>query len=229
MNRDDARKALSFSPAEAQGRVSPGSSEIAEPQTAGGRLPGFLLNPYLTLISRLVLGAIFIISGLTKLGIPSTFAASINSYEMPLPGPLVTIMAVGLPPLELAIGILLIVGLWTRISAAIAGALTVVFLVAMIQAMFRGLNPDCGCFAGPAASNPVGNAVMQALGPVGDFLANERVGAESIIRDLIFLVMSAHLILVPGIFSIDNWRSRHNEAEEYGDYPESESEGAEGE
>jgi len=106
----------------------------------------------------------------------------------------------------------LLAGLWTRISAIIAGALMLVFIVAMIQAMFRGLSPDCGCFAG-AGSNPVGDAVMNALGPVGSYLANEKVGFESLIRDLVFLAMSVHLVLVPSIFSLDNLRYRsHMEA-----------------
>jgi len=183
-----------------------------------GPLMRFLFNPYLTLVSRLVLGLVFLLSGLTKLGVPNAFTASINSYEMPLPGPLVTAMAYGLPPLELAIGLLLLVGLWTRVSAAITGGLMVIFLIAMIQAMFRGLSPDCGCFAGAATSNPVGQAVMNALGPVGTLLSTERVGPDSLARDLIFLLMSVHLVIVPSIFSVDNWRRRsHTEAEGWDD------------
>jgi uncharacterized membrane protein YphA (DoxX/SURF4 family) len=179
-----------------------------------GPLMRFLLNPYLTLVSRLVLGLVFLLAGLTKLGVPSAFTASINSYEMPLPGPLVTLMAVGLPPLELALGLLILVGLWTRVSAAITGGLMIIFMVAMFQAIFRGLSPDCGCFAGPGGSNPVGQAVMNALGPIGTLLSNEKVGPDSVIRDLIFLLMSIHLVLVPTIFSVDSWRQRARWEEE---------------
>jgi len=214
MNRQDVARAARVTQPEA----APVEQEEWEGQAveSHGPLMRFLLNPYLTLVSRLVLGLVFLLSGLTKLGVPVAFTASINSYQMPLPQPLVTIMAYGLPPLELAVGLLLLFGLWTRIAAAISGGLMVIFLIAMIQAMFRGLSPDCGCFAGVATSNPVGQAVMNALGPVGTLLSTEKVGPDSLVRDLIFLAMSIHLILVPSIFSIDNWRSRQH-AEEWED------------
>src|SRR6478672_1126378 len=152
MNRRDAREGVTFPAAGADSRALQAQSTVAA-DAVESRVPGSLRSPYLTLISRLVLGFIFLLSGLTKLGIPNTFAVSIQSYEMPLPAALVQLMAVALPPIELAIGLLLLAGLWTRISAIIAGALMLVFIVAMIQAMFRGLSPDCGCFAG-AGSNP---------------------------------------------------------------------------
>src|SRR5438552_5170402 len=97
----------------------------------------FLSGPYPTLVSRLGLGLIFLLSGLTKLGVPGTFQASIESYEMPLPTELVRAMAVGLPPLELGLGAWLVLGLFTRFSAALSGGLIVIFLIAMIPAMFR--------------------------------------------------------------------------------------------
>lgn len=200
---------LRVSPATEQGRA--GLSEDINLETQADQqssIRRFLTNPYLTLISRFFLGTIFLLSGLTKLGVPQAFTASINGYEMPLPSFLVQVMAVGLPPLELALGVLLLVGLWTRFAAAIAGGLMVVFTIAMTQAAFRGLSPDCGCFSGPQ-SNPVGAAVMSALGPVGTFLASETVGVESIARDIAFLLMAVHLFFVPSIFSIDNWRARH--------------------
>jgi putative oxidoreductase len=178
-----------------------------EPRKRGG-LVGFLLNPYLTLISRLFLAGIFILSGMTKLGIPEPFAESIRSYEVPLPDFVVQTMAVGLPPLELGLGVWLLIGLFTRFSAAVSGGLMVVFLIALIQAAFRGLDPNCGCFAGAQLSNPWGTAMIQALGPVGTYLANERIGAEIIIRDFVFLLMSIHLFFVPTVLAVDNLRNR---------------------
>src|SRR5438876_12099541 len=64
----------------------------------------FLSGPYPTLVSRLGLGLIFLLSGLTKLGVPGTFQASIDSYEMPLPTEFVRLMAVGLQYLALGLG-----------------------------------------------------------------------------------------------------------------------------
>jgi len=180
-----------------------GTSAVARP--VSGLLRRVLTNPYLTLISRLVLGGIFLLAGLTKLGVPTAMIAAIDSYEMSIPYNIEQFMANTLPPLEVGLGIWILVGLFTRISAAVAGGLVVIFLIAMVYAMMRGIAPECGCFAGPQG-NPTGLALLHALGPLGTFLATETVGAGSILRDLLFLLMSIHLILVPSIFSIDSWR-----------------------
>ncbi len=180
------------------------------------RVRHFLTSPYLTLISRLALGGIFFLSGLTKLGVPTAFTESINSYEMPLPAALVQIMAVGLPPLEIVIGLGLLFGVFTRLWAGASTGLMLVFTVAMIQAAARGLDPNCGCFSGPTG-NPLGLQLIQALGPIGTFLANERVGVVSITRDLIFLLMGIHLLRVPTIWSFDSWRRARAGAEEVDD------------
>ncbi len=166
-------------------------------------------------MSRLVLGFIFALAGLTKLGVPAAFTASIQSYEMPLPDFLVQAMAYALPPLELGLGIWLLIGLFTRFSAAVSGGLLVVFLLALIQATLRGLSPDCGCFVG-AQSNPVGQAVVNALGPLGTFLTTEEAGVGAVIRDLVFLLMAVDLWFVPTIFSVDRLRQRGQD-EEYED------------
>ena len=55
-------------------------------------------------------------------GVVKTFA------DTPLPEPLVRLFALAIPPVELAIGLLLIVGLWTRASL-IVGALLMVALM----------------------------------------------------------------------------------------------------
>src|SRR5438105_14558911 len=64
----------------------------------------FLSGPYPTLVSRIVLGVVFLLSGLTKLGVPATFAENIGEYQMPLPDALVQAMAYGLPVIELGLG-----------------------------------------------------------------------------------------------------------------------------
>src|SRR5438034_207400 len=91
-------------------------SPIRNPQSA---FRNFLTGPYPTLISRLVLGSIFLIFGMTKLGVTEGFAQTINDYSMPVTDPVVQIMAFVLPPLEIGLGIWLLVGLFTRFSATI--------------------------------------------------------------------------------------------------------------
>ncbi|HUP28131.1 MAG TPA: DoxX family protein [Chloroflexia bacterium] len=188
-------------------------SNIAETGTrSGSPVRQFLLGPYPTLISRLVLGGILFLSGMTKLGVPTAFGATINSYELSLPSGLVQAMAVGLPVIELGLGVWLLAGLFTRFSAVLSMVIMFVFLVAITQAWARGLDVNCGCFSGPDG-NPVGLAMVGALGPVGQWLSNEKAGPEAIARDLVFLLMGLHLFLVPTIFSLDNLRQRRALAE----------------
>ena len=184
----------------------PAAAPVAAAAPVGDRIRHFLTGPYPTLISRLALGGIFFLSGLTKLGVPAAFTESINSYEMPLPAALVQIMAVGLPPLEILIGVALLFGVFTRLMGGISAGLMVVFLIAMIQAAARGLDPNCGCFSGPTG-NPLGLQIVKMLGPIGTFLANERVGVVSITRDIVLLLMGLHLMRVPTIWSFDSWRA----------------------
>ena len=121
-------------------------------------------GPYPTLVSRLVLGFAFVLAGLTKLGLVGALTATIKSYELPLPSFLVTAMAYRLPPLELLVGVWLLMGLFTRVSAAVTAALLLVFLVAGIgQGWARGIAVDCGCFGG-ATITPIGAALISALG-----------------------------------------------------------------
>src|SRR4051812_33153922 len=124
---------------DAAAQAASNDREAAQPNALRS-LWAFLSGPYPTLVSRLGLGLIFLLSGLTKLGVPAAFETSIESYGMPLPSWLVHLMAVGLPPLELGIGAWLVLGLFTRFSAVVSGGLLVIFLVAMIQAVFRGLD-----------------------------------------------------------------------------------------
>ena len=188
-------------------------AESAEPaaERAGG-IRGFLTGPYPTLISRLVLGVIFFLSGLSKLGVAGAFAATINSYELSLPSGLVQTIAVGLPVIEIGLGVWLLAGLFLRFSAVLSGIIMFVFLAAVTQAWARGLDINCGCFAGPDG-NPLGLALIGALGPVGEWLQNEKAGPEAIIRDSVFLLMAVHLFFVPSIFSLDNLRSRNRQVE----------------
>ena len=111
----------------------------------------------------------------------------------------------------LASGVALLFGVFTRLMGGISAGLMVVFLIAMIQAAARGLDPNCGCFSGPTG-NPLGLQIVKMLGPIGSFLANERVGVVSITRDIVLLLMGLHLMRVPTIWSFDSWRAARAEA-----------------
>lgn len=146
----------------------------------------FLRGPYPTLVSRAVLGGVFLVSGVAKALDPAGFARDITAYQM-LPQAFVSIMAYGLPWLEILLGVYLLVGLYLRWSALVTGALLVVFMIAMGQAIARGLTLDCGCFGAA-----LGGAALR-----------EQVNGWSIARDAVWLAMAVHLWFVPSIWTVD--------------------------
>lgn len=189
--------------------------ELVEEGTSSnaGPFKRFITSPYLTLISRIVLGSIFVLSGMTKLTSASTFRTSILSYEVPLPDFVVQLMVTTLPVIELGIGIWILAGLFTRFAAGIAGGLTLIFMVAIGQAWARGIEADCGCFAAGAGTTTFAQQVMDKLGPIGTFLQDAQIGPIPLLRDALFVLMAAHLILVPTVFSLDRLRNRGREQE----------------
>jgi uncharacterized membrane protein YphA (DoxX/SURF4 family) len=111
-------------------------------------------------LGRLVIAAIFIFAGLAKLirwdmhprpsiGIAtSLFALQIDSYQM-LPSWVVLQVAHWLPWLEIAVGLLLLIGWRLRIWSTLVTLIIGGFFVAVVRAYFLHLDINCGCFAKP--------------------------------------------------------------------------------
>src|SRR5713226_1680748 len=100
----------------------------------------------LRLLLRLALGAIFVYAAYTKLRQSwLLFALSIDSYQL-LPEWGVLALARTLPWLELAVGLLLIGGVWLRHASVAATLLLAVFFGVMVWSYGRGAGIDCGCF-----------------------------------------------------------------------------------
>ncbi|MEA1959305.1 MAG: DoxX family membrane protein [Chloroflexota bacterium] len=123
------------------------------------RIEPYILHKYTTLFSRIVLGGIFILAGqakmfpldrwLTESGLRNTLLWEINQYHI-LPESLAKAYATALPPVEIVVGILLILGLFLKFNATIGGLVTLSFTIAKIYAMAKGLDISvCPCF-GPA-------------------------------------------------------------------------------
>ncbi len=109
----------------------------------------------LLLMSRFILGAVFIFAAVGKIYNPAAFAGDIDNYRM-LPYILVTLMAVVLPWIELICGVLLISGKWLKGSSFIVIIMNIMFIVAIASAMARGLDIDCGCFSVGSSASRVG-------------------------------------------------------------------------
>jgi len=117
---------------------------------------------------RLALGAIFLWAAVSKIGDISGFAGDIHNYHM-LPIALENLFAMTLVWVELVGGLALVFNVAPRSGTIILGGLLGVFLVAIAQAVFRGLDIDCGCFGTSDAA---------------------RVGWIAIGRDVLFLALA---------------------------------------
>lgn len=110
-----------------------------------------LTHRWALLIVRIGLGTVFIYAGILKMQAPLNFADSIASFQI-LPAELVNVIAMTLPAFELLVGALLLVG-WQKRPASLAVIiLTVVFGLALVSALARGIMVDCGCFGSGAPS-----------------------------------------------------------------------------
>jgi uncharacterized membrane protein YphA (DoxX/SURF4 family) len=130
----------------------------------------------LLLVLRLGMSGVFIVAAIPKIASPDLFAADVFNYQM-LPHAVVNALAVGLPWLELVVGICLGVGIWTRASALIMTGMMVMFMIALASATARGLDISCGCFEVGAEGGEGHGALIKAA-----------------LRDLVFL--AATLLLV---------------------------------
>jgi len=105
----------------------------------------FLASRWVLLLSRMILGIVFIVASIDKIAVPDAFAESILAYRI-IPYPLVNLAALLIPWIELICGVLLVSGVRVRPSALLASGLLAVFIIAIVSALLRELKIDCGCF-----------------------------------------------------------------------------------
>lgn len=105
----------------------------------------FYSNKYLLLVIRIILGFVFIYAGAEKISDPEAFAISISNYRL-LPTAAINFFAITLPWIELVAGILLIFGIAVKENSSILFSMLLVFTIAIVISLFRGLSIDCGCF-----------------------------------------------------------------------------------
>lgn len=146
-------------------------------------------RPWLGTLVRVGLAAVWLVAGGTKVGDLAGSGRAVNAYDV-MPYDLAKVIGAALPFVELALGVLLLVGLATRLAAGVSAALLVVFIAGITQAWARGLQIDCGCF---------GSGGQLAAGQSPTY------GPE-ILRDLGFLALAVFLLIWPLTrLSIDSW------------------------
>lgn len=130
---------------------------------------------------RVVLGLILLIAGGLKITELDESARAVKAYRLFDPA-IAELIGYALPPLEILIGLLLITGLFTRVSAFVAGGLMVVFIIGIASVWVRDISIECGCF----------NAGGDLAGPVNDYEY-----AREIVRDVVLLAMAGWLVVRP--------------------------------
>lgn len=105
------------------------------------------LKPLLLAALRIALGAAFAYAALSKVPDMAQFAEETANYRL-LPAQLVPSFTVALAGVEVLAGVLLLLGVAVRPAAAVTAAMLVAFIVALSQALLRGIDLRCGCFGG---------------------------------------------------------------------------------
>jgi uncharacterized membrane protein YphA (DoxX/SURF4 family) len=142
--------------------------------------------PTVSLVARVLLAGVFVVAGGLKLADPQVAVQAVRAYRL-LPSALEAPVGWGLPAFEIALGLLLAVGLFTRVSAVAAAVLLTVFIAGVASAAARGLSIDCGCFGGGGTVAP-----------------GETKYASELLRDVGLLVLAGWLVGKPeSRFSLD--------------------------
>lgn len=96
---------------------------------------------------RVLLGMVFVTSGLEKVMHPwQEFLFSLQGYQA-FPIGIENLIAQTFPWVELAIGILVVLGLYTIWALRATMGMVAVFILMISQAILRGIDlSDCGCF-----------------------------------------------------------------------------------
>ncbi|MFZ2176017.1 MAG: MauE/DoxX family redox-associated membrane protein [Rhodococcus sp. (in: high G+C Gram-positive bacteria)] len=132
-----------------------------------------------SLAARLVLAAVWLISGAIKVADPAQTIVAVRAYQL-LPEDLVRPVANTLPFLEIALGLLLLTGIAVRATAVVSGLVLAVLIGVIVSVWSRGLSIDCGCFGGGGPADVNG----------WDYL-------QEILRDLGFLLLAGWLVVYP--------------------------------
>ena len=145
------------------------------------------MKQWVGLVARLIVGVVDLLAGLSKFSDPAGNVRAVRAYRI-LPEAVVPTVGHALPTVEIVIGSLLILGLFTRAMGILSGLFFLAFIIGISSAWARGLEINCGCFGnGGVPADP------------------QRQYAIDIARDIGLLLCSVWLVIWPRTrFALDN-------------------------
>jgi putative oxidoreductase len=147
-------------------------------------MKSLIANEHVALLSRLIVGALFLFASIDKAANPALFALSIQHYKV-IPPALAMLVATVLPWLELLCGFSLVTGIFVRGGSSIISLLLVGFTLLVASAMVRQLDISCGCFTLNPDAGKIGwqkiaeNIGMLALSLISFFAPPSRYTVEA--------------------------------------------------
>ena len=103
-----------------------------------------------TLAARLILGITLLVAGGLKLPNLEESVFAVRAYQL-LPFEVTRPIGYALPIIEVALGLMLVTGTFTRLAAVAGAAMMAIFVAGIASVWARGISIDCGCFGGGGA------------------------------------------------------------------------------
>lgn len=108
------------------------------------------MQTFLVIFSRIFVGVLFLISGFIKLNDPTGFSFKLQEYfevfQIGFLSPFAMVIGLLLLYLEVILGVLLLIGLWPKITTKSLLALIVFFTFLTLYSAITNKVTDCGCF-----------------------------------------------------------------------------------
>jgi uncharacterized membrane protein YphA (DoxX/SURF4 family) len=159
-------------------RASSGTMSVAVTE-APARQRFRAVQPWLSTVVRLGLAAVWLTAGFQKARDPQATVLAVRAYRI-VPELGVHTFAYALPWVELAIGLLLVLGFRTRLLGILSAMMLLMFMGGIMSVWARGYSIDCGCFGGG-----------------GNTASGSARYLPELARDTGFLAMAAWLIAFP--------------------------------
>jgi len=99
----------------------------------------------LSFVFRIIIGGIFLISGLAKISDPIRLMLTLREFRL-FPEIIIPFTAIYIPWLEFILGLFMLLGIMHRTASLILSCLIGFFTLAIASVILRGIEVDCGCF-----------------------------------------------------------------------------------